>query len=138
MIALPLAGRGPEVCEQRRRDIQGELISELPEDAGKFSFTARVSLRMQSTGPHLLSTEQSQGRTADINLDGAYWRGNEKNKMLQRIYGVSFPKKNITRRTYSKNLKKPKGEIIQQQDRPRAWHRRDFGRNRARLPLLMF
>ena len=43
-------------------------------------------------GPHLMDT----GRVKAIKLTsctGAYWRGNEKNKMLQRIYGTAFPKK---------------------------------------------
>ena len=58
-----------------------ELIRELPE--GEFTDLC--------AGPHLPST----GKVKAIKLltsSGAYWRGNEKNKMLQRIYGISFPK----------------------------------------------
>lgn len=43
-------------------------------------------------GPHLMSTTQVKGVKL-LNVTGAYWNGNSKNKMLQRIYGISFPKK---------------------------------------------
>ena len=68
-----------------------ELINELPEDA-VISFYKQGEFADLCSGPHLLST----GRVKAIKLmqqAGAYWRGNEKNKMLQRIYGISFPKK---------------------------------------------
>jgi len=69
-----------------------ELINELPEDA-VISFYKQGEFADLCSGPHLLST----GRVKAIKLmqqAGAYWRGNEKNKMLQRIYGIAFPKKN--------------------------------------------
>ncbi len=69
-----------------------ELISELPEDA-EISFYKQGDFTDLCAGPHLPST----GRVKAVKLmqqAGAYWRGNEKNKMLQRIYGISFPKKN--------------------------------------------
>jgi len=69
-----------------------ELINELPEDA-VISFYKQGEFTDLCSGPHLLST----GRVKAVKLmqqAGAYWRGNEKNKMLQRIYGISFPKKN--------------------------------------------
>jgi len=68
-----------------------ELINELPEDA-EISFYQQGDFVDLCSGPHLLST----GRVKAVKLllqAGAYWRGNEKNKMLQRIYGISFPKK---------------------------------------------
>ncbi len=69
-----------------------ELISELPEDA-EISFYKQGDFTDLCAGPHLPST----GRVKAFKLmqqAGAYWRGNEKNKMLQRIYGISFPKAN--------------------------------------------
>ncbi len=67
-----------------------ELINELPEDA-EISFYRQGEFTDLCAGPHLPST----GKIKAIKLvqqAGAYWRGNENNKMLQRIYGISFPK----------------------------------------------
>ena len=72
---------------------KAELISELPEDA-EISFYRQGEFTDLCAGPHLLSTGKVKAVKL-INLAGAYWRGNEKNKMLQRIYGVSFPKKSM-------------------------------------------
>lgn len=68
-----------------------ELINDLPEDAPISCYSQGDWLDL-CAGPHVPST----GRLKAVkltNLAGAYWRGNEKNKMLQRIYGTSFPKK---------------------------------------------
>ena len=70
-----------------------ELIEDLPEDAA-LSFYRQGDFTDLCAGPHLLST----GRLKSVKLTsvaGAYWRGNERNKMLQRIYGTSFPKKSL-------------------------------------------
>ena len=67
-----------------------ELINELPEGE-EISFYKQGEFTDLCAGPHLLST----GKLKAVKLlssSGAYWRGNEKNKMLQRIYGISFPK----------------------------------------------
>ena len=67
-----------------------ELINELPEGE-EISFYKQGEFVDLCAGPHLMST----GKVKSIKLlasSGAYWRGNEKNKMLQRIYGVAFPK----------------------------------------------
>ena len=67
-----------------------ELINDLPEDE-EISFYKQGEFTDLCAGPHLPST----GKVKAIKLltsSGAYWRGNEKNKMLQRIYGISFPK----------------------------------------------
>lgn len=72
---------------------KAELISELPEDA-EISFYRQGEFIDLCAGPHLLSTGKVKAVKL-INLAGAYWRGDEKNKMLQRIYGVSFPKKSM-------------------------------------------
>lgn len=69
-----------------------ELINDLPEDA-EISFYRQGEFVDLCAGPHLTST----GKVKAVKLmqqAGAYWRGNEKNKMLQRIYGIAFPKKN--------------------------------------------
>jgi len=70
-----------------------ELISELPEDA-EISFYRQGEFTDLCAGPHLPGTGRVKAVKL-INLAGAYWRGNEKNKMIQRIYGVSFPKKSM-------------------------------------------
>ncbi len=67
-----------------------ELIEDLPEGE-EISFYHQGDFTDLCAGPHLTST----GKVKCIKLlssSGAYWRGSEKNKMLQRIYGVSFPK----------------------------------------------
>ncbi len=68
-----------------------ELIQDLPEDA-ELSFYRQGDFTDLCAGPHLMST----GKLKAIKLQytaGAYWRGDEKNKMLTRIYGTAFPKK---------------------------------------------
>ena len=70
-----------------------ELIEDLPEDE-VLSFYKQGEFTDLCAGPHLMST----GKVKSIKLlstSGAYWRGNENNKMLQRIYGVSFPKASL-------------------------------------------
>ena len=68
-----------------------ELIEELPEGE-EISFYKQGEFVELCAGPHLMST----GKVKVVKLlsaSGAYWRGNENNKMLQRVYGISFPKK---------------------------------------------
>ena len=67
-----------------------ELINELPEGE-EISFYKQGDFVDLCAGPHLLSTGQVKAIKL-LNSSGAYWRGNENNKMLQRIYGISFPK----------------------------------------------
>ena len=67
-----------------------ELIEELPENE-EISFYKQGDFTDLCAGPHLEST----GKVKTIKIlssSGAYWRGSEKNKMLQRIYAISFPK----------------------------------------------
>jgi threonyl-tRNA synthetase len=68
-----------------------ELIRDLPEDA-ELSFYKQGEFVDLCAGPHLPSTGKVKAIKL-MQLAGAYWRGNEKNKMLQRIYGIAFPKK---------------------------------------------
>lgn len=67
-----------------------ELIKDLPEDA-EISFYKQGDFTDLCAGPHLLSTGKVKAVKL-MQLAGAYWRGSEKNKMLQRIYGTAFPK----------------------------------------------
>lgn len=74
-------------------DYKVELIQDLPEDA-VLSFYKQGEFTDLCAGPHILNTGDVKGIKL-LNTTGAYWRGDEKNKMLQRIYGVSFPKKSL-------------------------------------------
>ena len=68
-----------------------ELIKDLPEDA-EISFYKQGSFTDLCRGPHLPSTGKIKAFKL-TSIAGAYWRGNEKNKMLTRIYGTAFAKK---------------------------------------------
>lgn len=68
-----------------------ELIRDLPEGS-EISFYQQGQFVDLCTGPHLLSTGKVKAFRL-TQVSGAYWRGSEKNKMLQRIYGTAFPKK---------------------------------------------
>ena len=70
-----------------------ELINELPEGE-EISFYKQGDFTDLCAGPHLEST----GKVKTVKIlssSGAYWRGSEKNKMLQRIYAISFPKASL-------------------------------------------
>ncbi|MDI3477698.1 MAG: threonyl-tRNA synthetase [Thermoanaerobacterium sp.] len=70
-----------------------ELIKDLPEDA-VISFYRQGEFTDLCAGPHLPSTGMVKSIKL-LSVAGAYWRGDEHNKMLQRIYGISFPKKSM-------------------------------------------
>ena len=79
-----------KLMEEREEPYKVELIKELPEGE-VISFYKQGEFTDLCRGPHLPST----GCVKAIKLlssSGAYWRGDEHNKMLQRIYGISFPK----------------------------------------------
>jgi threonyl-tRNA synthetase len=70
-----------------------ELIEDLPEDAA-ISFYRQGDFTDLCAGPHLDSTGRVKGNGIKLlNCTGAYWRGDSSRKMLQRIYGTCFPKK---------------------------------------------
>ncbi len=80
-----------KLMEEKEEPYKVELIKDLPEDA-VISFYRQGEYVDLCAGPHLMST----GLVKAFKLtssSGAYWRGDEHNKMLQRIYGTSFPKK---------------------------------------------
>ena len=68
-----------------------ELIAEHAKGGEKISFYAQGDFTDLCAGPHLLRTGSVKAVKL-TSITGAYWRGDAKNKMLQRIYGVSFPK----------------------------------------------
>ena len=68
-----------------------ELVEDLPEDA-VISFYKQGDFVDLCAGPHLTNTKPVKALKL-LNIAGAYWRGDENNKMLQRIYGTSFTKK---------------------------------------------
>ena len=67
-----------------------ELIEEL-EEGEEISFYKQGDFTDLCAGPHLMSTGKIKV-VKILSSSGAYWRGSEKNKMLQRIYAISFPK----------------------------------------------
>ena len=76
--------------EEKGEPYKVELINDLPEDS-IISFYKQGEFTDLCAGPHVAKT----GNIKAVKLltsSGAYWRGNEKNKMLQRIYGISYPK----------------------------------------------
>ncbi|ACL75726.1 threonine--tRNA ligase [Ruminiclostridium cellulolyticum] len=80
-----------KLMEEKGEPYKAELIMDLPQGE-EISFYKQGEFTDLCAGPHLTGT----GRLKAVKLlsvAGAYWRGNEKNKMLQRIYGTAFPKK---------------------------------------------
>lgn len=80
-----------KLMEEKGEPYKVELIQDLPEDA-VISFYKQGEFVDLCAGPHIPSTGKVKAVKL-LSVAGAYWRGDEKNKMLQRIYGVSFPKK---------------------------------------------
>ena len=68
-----------------------ELINDLPEDS-VISFYRQGEFVDLCAGPHLMSTKGVKAFKL-ISSSGAYWRGNENNKMLTRIYGTAYSEK---------------------------------------------
>ena len=74
---------------ERNEDYKVELIRDLPEDA-VISFYQQGDFVDLCAGPHMESTGQIKAVKLQ-SIAGAYWRGDSSKKMLQRIYGTSFP-----------------------------------------------
>ncbi len=79
-----------KLMEEKEEPYKVELINDLPEGE-VISFYKQGEFTDLCRGPHLPSTGSIKAVKL-LSVAGAYWRGSEKNKMLQRIYGVSFPK----------------------------------------------
>lgn len=77
--------------KERREPYKVELIEDLPENS-EISFYEQGEFVDLCAGPHLMSTKPVKAFKL-TSLAGAYWRGDEHNKMLTRIYGTAFPKK---------------------------------------------
>ena len=79
--------------EEKDEPYKVELINDLPMDA-HISFYTQGEFTDLCAGPHLDSTGRIKGNAIKLTqCCGAYWRGDSKRKMLQRIYAVAFPKK---------------------------------------------
>lgn len=79
-----------KLMQEKNEDYKVELINDLPEDS-VISFYEQGDFVDLCAGPHLMST----GKVKSVKIlssSGSYWRGDEHNKMLQRIYAISFPK----------------------------------------------
>ena len=82
-----------QYMESLKEPYKVELIQDLPEDA-IITFYSQGDFTDLCAGPHLVSTGKLKGNAIKLtSCTGAYWRGDSKRKMLQRIYGTCFPKK---------------------------------------------
>ncbi|MCK5052483.1 MAG: threonine--tRNA ligase [Candidatus Cloacimonetes bacterium] len=94
-----------KLFSEMKEDYKVELLEEIPDDEIISAYT-QGNFTDLCRGPHILDT----GKIKAIKLlktSGAYWRGDSKNKMLQRIYGVSFPSKKDLK-TFLYNLEEAK------------------------------
>ncbi len=71
-----------------------EILSEIDEQSEDISVYKEGAFTDLCRGPHVPSTGKIK-YVKLLNISGSYWRGDEKNKQLQRIYGISFPKKKM-------------------------------------------
>ena len=94
-----------ELMTRFKEKYKVEIINDLPEGE-QISFYKQGAFTDLCRGPHLPSTGKIKAFKL-TSLAGAYWRGNEKNKMLTRIYGVSFAKKDEMK-TYFEMLEEAK------------------------------
>ena len=76
--------------KEKTEEYKVELIEELPEGE-EISFYKQGEFTDLCAGPHLMSTGKVKA-VKILSSSGAYWRGDEHNKMLQRFYGISYPK----------------------------------------------
>ncbi len=80
-----------KLMAEKNEDYKVQLIEDLPEDA-VISFYKQGEFTDLCAGPHVLYTKQCKAFKL-TSLAGAYWRGDEHNKMLTRIYGTAFESK---------------------------------------------
>ena len=80
-----------KLMQEKEEPYKVELIEELPEGE-TISFYKQGEFVDLCAGPHLMSTKPVEAIKI-MSVAGAYWRGNEKNKMLSRLYATAFPKK---------------------------------------------
>lgn len=82
-----------QIMEEKNESYKIELLNELPKEE-KISFYQQGEYLEMCAGPHIAYTNAIKAFKL-LSIAGAYWRGNEKNKMLTRIYGISFPSKDL-------------------------------------------
>ncbi len=82
-----------KALEERNETYKIELLKELPKDA-QISFYQQGEYLELCAGPHVAYTSAIKAFKL-LSVAGAYWRGNENNKMLTRIYGTSFPSEEL-------------------------------------------
>lgn len=82
-----------QVMEERKETYKIEMLRELPEDA-EISFYQQGEYLEMCAGPHVAYTSAIKAFKL-LSVAGAYWRSDEKNKMLTRIYGTSFPEEDM-------------------------------------------
>jgi threonyl-tRNA synthetase len=78
-----------KLFEERGENYKVELINDLPDDVTDVSIYRQNDYTDLCRGPHIPSTGMIKAFKL-LSVAGAYWRGNERNKMLQRIYGTGF------------------------------------------------
>lgn len=86
-------GRAEQLLKERKESYKLELLYGLPED-GEISFYQQGEYLELCAGSHVAYTSAIKAFRL-LSVAGAYWRGDEKNKMLTRIYGTSFPNKEM-------------------------------------------
>ncbi len=84
--------RAMQAMEEREEPYKIELIQDLPEE--EISFYQQGEYLEMCAGPHVAYTSAIKAFKL-LSVAGAYWRGDEKNKMLTRVYGTSFPKEEM-------------------------------------------
>ena len=82
-----------KLMQEKDEPYKVELINDLPDET-ELSFYKQGEFTDLCKGPHIDRTSMVKAVKL-LSVAGAYWRGNEKNKMLQRIYGISFPKQSM-------------------------------------------
>ena len=89
-IEMP-ADEALRLMEEKHQDYKVELIQEHSSKGEQISFYKQGDYIDLCAGPHLMRTGQVKAVKL-TNCTGAYWRADANNKMLQRVYGISFPK----------------------------------------------
>lgn len=82
-----------QIMKERNETYKIEMLSEMPEDE-EISFYQQGEYLEMCAEPHVAYTSATKAFKL-LSVAGAYWRGNEKNKMLTRIYGTSFPNREM-------------------------------------------
>lgn len=85
--------RAMQALMERKETYKVEMLRELPEDE-EISFFRQGEYLEMCAGPHVAYTSEIKAFKL-LSVAGAYWRGDEKNKMLTRIYGTSFPSQDM-------------------------------------------